>query len=212
MTARIRLTFAATLLAGLGLQAAAAHAGTVRFCNETDTTIQISIGYREDGAPFTTRGWWAAAPGQCSGYIARGSKGRYYVHIAKAGGEPLSLRTTGRTVLLCISGDKFEDRFHEHVKDEKLDCASAGLTMQKFLRVEAQPDSQDVFALQADGTLKVATVAAPQPRSPVQAQPKVPVPSEKIAAPEPNKRIAAPAPQVTPRQTPNACQRFPNLC
>lgn len=203
MTARTSFKFAAALLAGLGVPTVAAHAGTVRFCNETDTTIQISVGYREDGSPFTTRGWWGAAPGKCTGHIGRGSKGTYYVFIAKAGGEPIAIRSTGKMVQLCIAPSKFEDRFREHVKDNKLDCASDGLATQKFVKLDTQPEGEDAFALQADGTLKPSGVTA---------QPPVPPRSERIAAPHPERRIAAPVPQATPGQTPEACRRYPNLC
>jgi uncharacterized membrane protein len=58
------------------LPATAAQAG-LEFCNNSDETVSVAIGYN-DGGTWTSEGWWSAGSGECTTVVGGDLTRRYY--------------------------------------------------------------------------------------------------------------------------------------
>lgn len=51
---------------------------SLRFCNETDASASVAVGYEADDGEWTSEGWWQIAPGDCKTTIGGDLKRRSY--------------------------------------------------------------------------------------------------------------------------------------
>ncbi len=112
------------LVSGYGLQVTSAHA-EFRVCNQTDSLVGVSIGYKTDGE-WITEGWWRIPADICTPIIEGDLTTRYFYLNAE------SVDAEGKwrgPVFMCTSNVEFKIR---GVKD----CFARGYERTGFFEVD----------------------------------------------------------------------------
>lgn len=108
----------AALISGpLALAAAEdAHAG-LRFCNATDASASVAIGYEAEGGTWTSEGWWRLDPGDCKTVVAGDLKRHVYYWRATSKRYSWASRRfmfcTSPTVFTIEGDDACEERGYD---------------------------------------------------------------------------------------------------
>ena len=157
-------SFAAALLLSLGLSAPAA-AG-LRFCNETEASAAVAIGYQGDGGDWTSEGWWRVEPGGCTSVIDGDLKRRIYYWRATSKGYSWKMAK----FMFCTSPKAFSI-----VGDE--DCAARGYRREGFNEIKLA-DGVRAFKFTltppSGGKTSEASPPAAAPVSPARTTPPAP--------------------------------------
>lgn len=75
----------------------------LRVCNDVNSAVGISIGYKKDGV-WTTQGWWEIQPNSCQLIIDEPLTNRFYYLYAETQNKGLSWEGS---IPMCIQDDVF---------------------------------------------------------------------------------------------------------
>jgi len=147
---------------GLGLllsgMAALPAKADLKLCNNTTSTVQIAVGYKDkDG--WASEGWWTAKPQGCINLLKGGLIARFYYIYAvdrDKGGS------WGGKAMICMKDKIFTIRGLEH-------CTERGYQQQGFFEVDTGEKTDWTVSLSSDkqppagaaGTSAPAPVPAP---------------------------------------------------
>ena len=102
----------------------------LKFCNETEFTQSLSVGYKgEDG--FISEGWWNTEPGECVTPIDGALKTQYYYFRAEVDGGEFA----GDNYFFCTTPEAYTI-----VGDT--DCEARGYDREAFREIDAGPTSR----------------------------------------------------------------------
>ena len=156
------------LLSGLAALPAKAD---LKLCNNTSSTVQVAVGYKDkDG--WASEGWWTAKPPACINLLKGGHIARFYYIYAvdrDKGGS------WGGKAMICMKDKIFTIRGLEH-------CADRGYQQQGFFEVDTGEKIDWTVSLSSDKQPPAGATGASAP---------VPMP-----APAPATDPAAPVPPV----------------
>ncbi len=99
---------------GLGLE----------FCNETEFTQAVSIGYKQ-GEGYISRGWWNVEPGECSKPLSAALQQRYYYYRAEVSAGDFS----GQGYSFCTASEAYD------IEGDK-DCENRGYVTEDFAEID----------------------------------------------------------------------------
>ena len=136
---------------GLAACAATPAAADLRMCNNTESRIGVSLGYR-DGTSWITEGWWNIKARTCETLKAGDLVAKFYYLFAvdyDRGGE------WNGTSFMCTSEREFMIRGVE-------DCLARGFDRSGF--VEIDTGEQKSWTIQLADPDRAAPGGAPNPR------------------------------------------------
>lgn len=113
----------------------------LEFCNDTDETISVAIGYNESGT-WTSEGWWRAEPGACTKPVGGDLSRRYYYWRATS--PSYSWETDAARYMFCTSGDIFTI-----AGDER--CEARGYRREAFNEIDLAGSPDFSMTLSAQG-------------------------------------------------------------
>jgi len=123
----------------LGSLAAAPALADLEFCNTTDETVSVAIGYSEGGT-WMSEGWWMMAPGACKQPIVGDLPNRYYYWRATSP----SYTWENGAVMFCTTSQEFTI-----IGDE--DCAGRGYDRSRFNEIDTGEARSYTVTLSAGG-------------------------------------------------------------
>jgi uncharacterized membrane protein len=157
------------------------------FCNKTDATMSISLGYMDRQQGWMSRGWFTLEEGACRTVVPGNLEHSYYYYYYYANdtrGRSWSARREQQGGWFCISDEKHALPSRNYRDDNSnLHCEENGLKAKQFKILDIGNSSNFTLNLSAGPD---QPAAQPASKSPV------------------------PAPQGGGTGT--ACQRFPNMC
>lgn len=89
----------------VALAPGAALAG-LEFCNQSNTTVHLALGYHEN-EEWISQGWWQIEPGRCATPITGDLKQRYYYYFADATDPDYSFDDDDTNYEFCVEADPF---------------------------------------------------------------------------------------------------------
>ncbi|MCA3555007.1 DUF1036 domain-containing protein [Aestuariivirga sp.] len=131
---------AAGALIVAGLTAAPAQAD-LKVCNNTESTVNVAMGYK-DNKGWATEGWWTIAPQKCTPLLKGDLIARYYYVFAidrDKGGS------WGGKSMMCTNTKVFTIR-------GIADCESQGYTKTGFFEVDTREEKDWTVSLSGDKT------------------------------------------------------------
>lgn len=145
--------FVRILIPALFLSATPALAG-LEFCNKTDVTASVAIGYKGD-AGWTSEGWWNVDAGECKTVVSGDLDKSHYYWRSEAKG----LTWKHEKYMFCTTSDEFTI-----VGDE--DCVARGYEREEFNEIELAGKTSYTMNLTGSSSPSSAsetTSKAPQP-------------------------------------------------
>lgn len=132
------------------------------FCNDTDQSADVAIGYSKDDT-WISEGWWPVAPDKCTVVIGGDLERRYYYWRATTANGPFFVP---ERILFCVTNKAF-------TIEGDGDCAGRGFEEAEFVQVDVGEAR--------DFTVRLTPVDAPRPGTTPSATP----PATPPAAPPP---------------------------
>ncbi len=139
-------------LIALCLSTAPAHAA-LTFCNETDTTVSVAIGYSEDDV-WTSEGWWVAAAGDCKVVVGGELSKRYYYWRATSD----DYTWDDERYFFCTSPEEF-------TIEGDTNCDSRGYDRVQFNEIDLDGRTDFTMTLTAQSANQPAPAPAPAPQT-----------------------------------------------
>ncbi|MCG6901209.1 MAG: DUF1036 domain-containing protein [Rhodobacter sp.] len=103
----------------------------LKFCNETENTQSISVGYEDSKDGFVSEGWWNADPGKCVTPLPGKLKTRYYYFRAEVDGGDF----TGNGFSFCTTPEAYT------IVGDK-NCEARGYDNEDFREIDTGPDAE----------------------------------------------------------------------
>ena len=114
----------------------------LEFCNTTDETVSIAIGYNDDGV-WTSEGWWNATAGDCTTVVSGALPKRYYYWRATS--PTHSWEREDERYMFCTSPKVFTIAGDE-------DCAARGYDRNPFNEIDLNGATAYTMTLNASGS------------------------------------------------------------
>lgn len=116
-----------------------ATAAGLDFCNSTDETVSVAIGYNDNGT-WTSEGWWQAEPGACTTAVSGDLSRRYYYWRAVS--KRHSWERDDQKYMFCTSSEVFTITGDE-------DCDARGYRREAFNEIDLEGAKSFTMTLNA---------------------------------------------------------------
>lgn len=121
------------------------------FCNNTDQTVSIAIGYNDSGT-WTSEGWWNADPGECTTAVSGDLTRRYYYWRATS----RDYSWENSRYMFCTTSEPFTIRDDEN-------CEARGYERHPFNEIDVNGSTSFKMTLNASGSGATDAPASDEP-------------------------------------------------
>ena len=127
----------------------------LKLCNNTPTSVQIAIGYK-DKEGWASEGWWTVKPNSCSGILKGALIARYYYLYAL---DERKVAVWPGKALMCVKDKIFTIRGMDK-------CQERGYLQQGFYELDTGDKAEWTVNLTADKGGQAAAPASDTPKQP----------------------------------------------
>jgi uncharacterized membrane protein len=138
-TFRVSLPVLLSVICGTVLLSARPASAQLRLCNRSSESVSMALAYHEDGE-FVSRGWFVAAPGECTTVVGGALRNRYY-YVRAEGSD--GTRWDGNHTF-CVADVRFT-----HAGDTN--CAADRMTPRTFFEIDTGNSSSWTQGLTMNG-------------------------------------------------------------
>lgn len=150
MRKKLAILAGLAMVCGLVLASGGAAMAGFKVCNKSDERVNVSIGYNSKDFGWTSEGWWAADPGECT-TILKGDLDKRYIYVFAVGAKDgvwEAEKDEQEGGFFCVGKAKYTFHNSDFQKGKEINCEASGQTTKQFLEVDTKDADEFTYDLE----------------------------------------------------------------